>query len=99
MGFGGRLWVTEAGYPSLPAHQWDPAMAGGDVDQARWMARGPRQLIAGGADVVFVSFRDNHEFGADSSFGSEGVIAWPSLAVKPAYWALLALAALPLPAP
>lgn len=98
MGFTGRLWVTEAGYPSLPSHQWDPAMAGGDVDQARWMARGPRQLIAGGADVVFVSFRDNHEFGTDSSFASEGVIAWPSLAVKPAYWALLALAATPLPA-
>ena len=59
------------------------------------MPLGPRQLIDDGADV---SFRDNHEFGADSSFGSEGVIAWPSLAVKPAYWALLALAALPLAA-
>jgi hypothetical protein len=96
MGFTGRLWVTEAGYPSLPSHQWDPALPGGDVDQARWMALGPRQLIAGGADVAFVSFRDNHEFGPDSSFSSEGVIAWPSLAVKPAYWALLALAAMPL---
>lgn len=104
MGFTGRLWVTEAGYPSRPAHQWDPAMAGGDADQARWMARGPRQLVAGGADAVFVSFRDNHEFGPDSSFGSEGVITWPQLdadgsaMLKPAYWALLTLAAMPLPA-
>ncbi len=104
MGFAGRLWVTESGYPSLPAHQWDPAMAGGDADQARWMARGPRLLLEGGADVAFVSFRDNHEFGPDSSFGSEGVISWPRLAengralVKPAYLALLALAAMPLPA-
>jgi hypothetical protein len=97
MGFGGRLWVTEAGYPSLPGHQWDPSMTGGDVDQVRWMARGPRQLIAGGADLVFVSFRDNHEFGPDSTFGSEGVITWPDAAVKPAYWALLTLAAMPLP--
>ena len=83
LGFDGRLWVTESGYPSLPEHQWDPAMPGGDADQARWMARGPRQLIAGGADVVFVAFRDNPEFGADSSFGSEGVIAWPSLRPRP----------------
>jgi hypothetical protein len=98
IGFDGRLWVTEAGYPSLPAHQWDPAMNAGDVDQVRWMAHGPRQLIAGGADVVFVSFRDNHEFGPDSSFGSEGVIAWPGAVLKPAYWALLALASMPLPA-
>ena len=58
-------------------------MAGGDADQARWMARGPRQLIAGGADAVFVSFRDNHEFGPDSPFGSEGVITWPRLAGRP----------------
>jgi hypothetical protein len=97
MGFDGRLWVTEAGYPSLPAHQWDPAMTGGDADQVRWMARGPRQLIAGGADAVFVSFRDNHEFGPDSTFGSEGVMTWPDAAVKPAFWALLILAATPLP--
>jgi hypothetical protein len=103
IGFEGRLWVTESGYPSLPAHQWDPAMRGGDADQARWMARGPRQLIAGGADVVFVAFRDSPEFGPESPYASEGVVAWPQLGeggraiVKPAYWALLAVAATPLP--
>ena len=63
LGFEGRLWVTEAGYPSLPQHQWDPAMRGGDADQVRWMLSGPRRLIAGGADVVIVAFRDSPEFG------------------------------------
>ena len=98
MGFDGPLWVTEAGYPSLPAHQWDPAMRGGYADQARWMARGPRQLLAGGADVAFIAFRDSPEFGAESPYASEGVLTWPDAIAKPAYWALLALAATPLPA-
>ena len=98
MGFAGPLWVTEAGYPSVPTHQWDPAMRGGDVDQARWMVRGPRQLLAGGPDVVFVAFRDSPEFGPGSPYASEGVVTWPDAIAKPAYWALLALAAMPLPA-
>jgi hypothetical protein len=66
VGFDGPLWVTETGYPSLPEHQWDPAMKGGEADQARWMGRGPRSLLAGGADVVFVAFRDSPEFGPQS---------------------------------
>jgi hypothetical protein len=98
LGFDGPLWVTEAGYPSLPAHQWDPAMRGGDADQARWMARGPRRLLAGGADVVFIAFRDSPELGAASPYASEGVVSWPDATPKPAYRALLALAATPLPA-
>ena len=73
-------------------------MRGGDADQARWMARGPRQLLAGGADVVFVAFRDSPEFGSGSPYASEGVVTWPDAIAKPAYWALLALAAMPLPA-
>ena len=97
LGFDGRLWVTEAGYPSLPQHQWDPAMRGGDADQVRWMLSGPRRL-AGGAEVVFVAFRDSPEFGPVSRWASEGVVTWPDAIVKPAYWALLALAAMPLPA-
>jgi hypothetical protein len=99
LGFDGPLWVTETGYPSLPAHQWDPAMRGGDADQARWMSRGPRRLFAGGADVVFVAFRDSPELGPESPYASEGVVTWPDPVAKPAYWALLALAATPLPAP
>ena len=59
-----RLWVTETGYPSRPAHQWDPAFAGGAARSGALAgARAARQLIDGGADAVFVSFRDNHEFG------------------------------------
>jgi hypothetical protein len=105
LGFDGRLWVTESGYPSLPAHQWDPAMRRGDADQARWMLNGPRRLIAGGADAVFVAFRDSPEFGSGSPYASEGVVTWPHLGdggralVKPSYWSLRLLAAMPLPAP
>ena len=102
-GFAGPLWVTETGYPSRPEHQWDPALRGGEADQARWMQRGPRSLMAGGADVVFVAFRDSPEFGSASPYASEGVVLWPQLAPdgraipKPAYWALRAQAACRLP--
>ena len=102
-GFAGRLWVTESGYPSRPEHQWDPALRGGEADQARWMLRGPRGMLAGGADVVFVAYRDSPEFGPASQYASEGVVLWPQLTPdgraipKPAYWALRALAARRLP--
>jgi hypothetical protein len=94
LGFTGPLWVTETGYPSKRAHQWDPAFTGGPRDQARWLTLGLRALIDGGADAVFVSFRDNHEFGRDSPFGSEGVLRWPRLRAKPAYAAVRRLARL-----
>jgi hypothetical protein len=98
LGFAGPLWVTETGYPSRPSHQWDPAFTGGARDQARWLTLGLRALIDGGADAVFVSFRDNHEFGRASPFGSEGVLRWPRLdrrgraRPKPAYAAVRRLA-------
>ena len=79
MGFTGPLWVTETGYPSDPAYQWDPALRGGPTDQARWIARGPRYLIDSGADAVFVAFRDNLEFSPQSPWASEGLVAWPEL--------------------
>jgi hypothetical protein len=100
LGFDGPLWVTETGYPSRPSHQWDPAFRGGPRDQARWLARGLRALVDGGAEAVFVSFRDNHEFGRSSPFGSEGVLRWPGLdrrgraRPKPAYAAVRRLACL-----
>jgi hypothetical protein len=94
LGFAGPLWVTETGYPSRPSHQWDPAFTGGPRDQARWLTLGLRALIDGGADAVFVSFRDNHEFGRESPFGSEGVLRWPRARPKPAYGAVRRLARL-----
>jgi hypothetical protein len=102
MGFEGRLWITETGYPSLPEHQWDPRLRGGERDQARYLAAGPRLLIDDGADAVFVAFRDSPEFGPLSPYASEGVVLWPRLGAggravpKPAFWALRALAARPL---
>ena len=98
MGVRGPLWVTETGYPSRPEHQWDRSLAGGERDQAHWIARGPRELIAGGAARVFVTLRDGPEFGAQSAFASEGVVRWPDLTAagraiaKPAFAALRRLA-------
>ena len=98
MGVRGPLWITETGYPSEPAHQYDPALRGGERDQARWIGRGPRELLAGGAARVFVTLRDGPEFGAASAFASEGVVRWPQLAAdgraipKPAFAALRRLA-------
>ena len=104
MGVRRPLWITETGYPSNPGHQWDRSLAGGERDQARWIARGPRELIAGGADRVFVTLRDGPEFGPQSAFASEGVVRWPQLAAggraipKPAFAALRRLAATPIDA-
>lgn len=76
---------------------------GGERDQARWIARGPRELIAGGAARVFVTLRDGPEFGDDSAFASEGLVYWPGLGpdgsaiAKPAFAALRRLALTPLP--
>ncbi len=98
MGVRGPLWVTETGYPSNPSHQWDRTLTGGERDQARWIARAPAELIAGGADRVFVTLRDGPEFGPQSAFASEGVVRWPQLGAagkvipKPAFAALRRLA-------
>jgi hypothetical protein len=100
-GFDGPLWVTETGYPSRPEHQWEPGFQGGARDQGRWLSRGVRALVAGGAERVFVTFRDTREFGRASPFASEGVLQWPRLdragraRPKPAYWALRRLARRP----
>lgn len=100
LGFDGPLWVTETGYPSRRSHQWDPAFTGGPRDQARWLSQGLRALVDGGAEAVFVTFRDNYEFGRASPFCSEGVLRWPRLdrrgnaRTKPAYAAVRRLARL-----
>jgi hypothetical protein len=97
LGFTGPLWVTETGYPSRPEHQWEPGFQGGPRDQGRWLTRGVRALVGGGAERVFVAFRDTREFGRDSPFASEGVVGWPRVRPKPAYWALRRLARRPCP--
>jgi hypothetical protein len=102
-GVRGPVWVTETGYPSRADQQSDPGFTGGERDQARWIARGPRELIAGGAARVFVTLRDGPEFGERSAFASEGLVRWPELGpdgravAKPAFGALrrLALTAIP----
>jgi len=62
---------------------------------------GARPAAAAGrrARAVFVAFRDSPELGEDSPYASEGIVQWPALAgdggviARPAYWALLGLAA------
>jgi hypothetical protein len=67
--FGDRpIWVTEHGYSSHP----DPSA------QVRYLEQSIPALRARGADEVFVTLRDNDEFGADSPFASEGILGKPA---------------------
>jgi hypothetical protein len=84
-GFVGPVWVTETGYPSEPH---------GLRAQARWLRRGLRSLVDGGAGAVFVSLRDNPELGP-GPYASEGILRWPSGRPKPAFRAVQRLAATP----
>jgi hypothetical protein len=102
LGFRGPLWVTETGYPSLPAHQWDPDYQNGDASQMAFIQRLVPDMIRGGADVMFLTFRDGPEFGPSSAFASEGVVRWPTIVdgravYKPAFATLVKLAAGKLP--
>ena len=59
-------------------------------------------MIRGGADAMFLTFRDGPEFGQSSPYASEGLVRWPSLVAgravcKPAFWAVASLAARRLP--
>jgi hypothetical protein len=92
------LWVTEFGYPSDPAHQYDPAYRAGPASQASYLCRALPILLTGGATKVFVTLRDN----LGGQFASEGVIAGgvndpptadPAVVRKPAFAALSRLAA------
>ena len=97
-GFTGPLWVTEHGYPSDPAFQYDPAHTGGAVSQAAFLTASIPTLLDAGASEVFVTERDN----LGGQFASEGVLggavsdldaAEPAIAPKPAFAAVQALAA------
>lgn len=94
-GFTGPLWVTEHGYPSDPASQYDPAYAHGAVSQAQFLTASVPTLLSAGVSQVFVTERDD-----DSLLGryaSEGLLdgqatADPDTGEKPAYVAVRALA-------
>jgi len=96
-GFSGPLWVTEHGYPSDPAFQYDPAYAVGPVSQATYLTASIPTLIDAGADEVLVTERDN----LAGQFASEGLlgggvldppVAAPVVVEKPAYAAVRTIA-------
>ena len=91
------LWVTEFGYPSDPAYQYDRAYRSGPASQASYLCRALPALLAAGTAKVFVTLRDNRA----GQFASEGVIAGgvsdppqaaPVVVRKPAFAALSRLA-------
>ena len=88
-GFAGPLWVTEHGYPSDPAYQYDPGYTGSESAQAAYLEASLPTLIDAGAAAVFVTERDN----LSGAFASEGVLggnvadpppADPQIITKPA---------------
>jgi Cellulase (glycosyl hydrolase family 5) len=96
-GFTGPLWVTEHGYPSDPAFQYDPAYTSGPASQAAFLTASIPTLFDAGADAVFVTERDN----LSGQYASEGVlggdvldppVADPQPIEKPAYAAVRAVA-------
>lgn len=96
-GFAGPLWVTEHGYPSDAAVQYDPAYRSGSAAQAAYLQASIPTLLDAGAGQVFVTERDN----LSGAFASEGLLggtvadpppADPQIVEKPAYAAVQALA-------
>ena len=90
---GKPLWITEFGYPSDPAYQYDSAYQSGPASQASYLTRALPALLTAGAAKVFVTLRDN----LAGQFASEGVIAGtvsdppqaePVVVRKPAFAAL-----------
>jgi Abnormal spindle-like microcephaly-assoc'd, ASPM-SPD-2-Hydin len=92
-GFTGPLWITEHGYPSDPASQYDPSFASGPASQAAYLAASLPTLLDAGAAEVFVTERDN----LAGPFSSEGVLGGtvadppvsdPQVVEKPAFAAV-----------
>ena len=97
------LWVTETGYPSDPAYQYDPGFRGtdaatGQAAQANYLAKSLPALLFAGAARVFVTERDN----LTGQYASEGLLGGqvtdtqevdPTVVPKPAYTVFAQLAA------
>ena len=88
-GFRGPLWVTEMGYPSDRHFQWDPDFIGRNEraaqrEQGRFLHRAVPVLLKAGARRVFITLRDPDFFWG--LFASEGVMNWPALTAKHAYY-------------
>lgn len=80
------LWITEFGYPSDPASQFDPTFASGPESQADYYVKALALMKKAGADRVFLTGRDAPEYPDGSPFRSEGL--WSGLesfTFKPAY--------------
>jgi hypothetical protein len=95
-GFTGPLWVTEHGYPSDPAFQYDPSYVSGPTSQAAYLAASIPTLVDAGVSEVFVTERDN----LTGQFASEGLlggnvldppVANPVVVQKPAYATVAAI--------
>lgn len=88
-GFNGPLWVSEMGYSSDQAFQYDPyylgyTPAGAERQQARYVHDAMTTMLRSGARRVFVTLRD-----LDSTWGiftSEGLMNWPGARAKPSYF-------------
>jgi hypothetical protein len=81
-GFGGPLWVTEAGYPADPSHQNDLSYRGGADAQARYLTAAVPAMIRAGAAKVFITERD----ALSGPFASEGILDTSDpLTVNPQY--------------
>lgn len=96
-GFNGPLWVTEHGYPSDPAYQYDPSFDLGLPSQAAFLTASIPTLLDAGASEVFVTERDNlgGQFASEGLLGgdvSDPPVADPQVIEKPAYGAVATLA-------
>jgi hypothetical protein len=96
-GFSGPLWITEHGYPSDPAYQYDPSYQEGLPSQAAYLTASIPTLIDAGASEVFITERDNlsGESASEGLLGGDVSDAWvndPEIVEKPAYAAVSSLA-------
>lgn len=69
-GISGPMWITEFGYPSDPAKQWDRNYAGGEESQAQFYRQTMPWMLSAGATRIFVTERD----WGSGTFASEGIL-------------------------